>query len=574
MSPTNPPLGASALSLASLGAPQKLDFLDDSDDLDSLSEQQLRLKLRDALRALQEKDKDLLLAAEIGAQLVEINNSLVSDYENLLEKKGGSDAAADGVPTPSTSPQQSSVHMPAAAAEPADAAAALDPSSLDPNVLRQQSLFKRRSAMSLRQLAPLSAQTDVAAAVTSPVQSPSHGAVLSPPPSLSADLEAIDRRARSHTHSRKPSGSFFEYIATLERANAELRQQLDTATANLRDSDASHARNVKTLRANNEALQKQLRETMTEMRDEANAHAQTVSSLESDMEYLRAELSRVAQTAAELETEKRRLLKEKMDTFKETKHIENVDQELIAELLARVNALEAENDRLSSGKLDLDRRFAVLREEHAEALERIADLTVRAEEGLSAREAYQSQSREMDEMRDQLEDMRNRLLALHDDLAVTGGNQPPAPPGAHLVLTQEGWEWTPWLERARIKAWERDINGLRDEINYLRAHQNQAYNRLKNELGGLVGRLMVYVPNPLKPLSSLSSITSSVIGTVTSPIRGTSPSAARSPTPSKSSLPAAPPVAPPTAPASPLPPAASPTPTPTPPASVSPTPAT
>ncbi|KAI8917923.1 hypothetical protein BC831DRAFT_438497 [Entophlyctis helioformis] len=331
--------------------------------------------------------------------------------------------------------------------------------------------------------------------------------------------------APQQPHRRRLSGTFFDYVTTLERTNIDLRHQLDTALANLRDADMAHARNLKSLREANEGLQTQLRDTMTEMRDESTSHAQVVTALEADMEYLRNELSRVAQTAQELEAEKRRLLREKMETLKESRVMGHSDQELISELHARIATLETDHDRLTATKADLEKRAGVLRHELNACHERIAELTARAEDATAACRAFEAKARGADEMREQLEDLQARVMALDDEATFSGigrsggamaagagaGSADRVPPGStRVIMTKEGWEWTPWLERARVKAWERDMAGLREEINDLRSHQQQAYNRLKNELSGMAGRMLSFIPNPLQPLSSL---TSSVLGT-------------------------------------------------------------
>eukprot|EP00842_Homolaphlyctis_polyrhiza_P004531 jgi/Hompol1/5079/HPOL_001301-RA len=419
-------------STLSMHSSQRLAVFDDEDD-EELTAQQLRDKLRETLRALQEKDRDLLIAAEIGAHLVEVNKALVSKYESV-------DAQMQNI--------DDIVEDDDAAAEAERAASAK---------------ARARSAA-------------VAAFSSSEVT------------------------ADDDTMLRRPSDSLFVHIAALERSNADLRQELDTALANLRDVDAVHARTIKAMRETNEALQTQLRNALTEIRDESSAHTQIVSALENDIEYLRTELSGVAQTAAQLEKEKRRLLKEKVESLKESRHAENMEQELFAELQLRIHTLEADNDRFMSAKDEIEKRFMAMRNENALAQERIAELTAKLEESTVANQSSTVQNQVIEEMREQLEDMRSRFAALHDELE--RGREPS---GARL--DDEAWEWTPWLERAKNKAWERDIAGLRDEINDLRVHQQQAYTRLATELTSMVGRILEFTPTPI------SSITSTILDT-------------------------------------------------------------
>ncbi|KND01792.1 uncharacterized protein SPPG_03583 [Spizellomyces punctatus DAOM BR117] len=442
--------------------------------VDSWSEQDLRTKLKDALEALKDKERDLTLAAEIGQQLVAANNSLMTEYQELVNR--------------TKSLQQLNVQAPQYGSR----------ASLRGGSLR--SLARRRSKASL--------SIDLVAASE---------------PSLSSDSPTS---TTAPSLSRRRSIGTLEYVNSLERANTDLRAQLDVLEANLRDAERIHRQTVSNLRRNNASLQDQLRATLQDLRDAEAGHARVVSNFERDLDQLRNELQATAQAAAELEVDRRRLLREHAEVRRDTKELEQTDQEIIQDLGRRVKDLETENAKLLVAKKESDRRCAMQRIELEELSVHAKELEAKVAETEGLKDEYARQSRVVDELREQLEDIRaSDMEHFEEEMAfggVTGideGDEDEPYQGAtvrgvdsgQLTPRKQDWEWTKWIERTRTRCWELDMAGLRDEIADLRAHREEAYSRLRSTLESCTRQVVDHTP---RPITSLASMASSVIGTV------------------------------------------------------------
>ncbi|KAH9276336.1 hypothetical protein BASA83_001024 [Batrachochytrium salamandrivorans] len=458
----------------------------DDEHYESLSQDVLISKLREAHQALQDRERDLFNAAEIGAQLVQVNDVLMLECSEL--KKA---LYSDPMYAPPSSDHAEKV------AETSDQTA-------------QRS--KTTSTASVSSMLQVDVRYPTPQSMMS---SPEEGrpAQFEKTMALSPDTlqnkGALSEKGPMSPHHHKYSGVLYEYISLLEGKNADLQLQLDSALANIHDSDVSLSRSHMVLRESNKALQTDLHKALTELRDQERLHTRTVASLEKDMGLLREDLARIVVSSADLEAEKRSLLKEKLRFSKESKQLEIVDLELIAELKSRISTIEADYDRLKFENQELDSRYSILRSEHAAAHGRISELIIEARNTQTFTLEQSQHDQVIKELREQLEEMQNRVVLLQDELVHAGGDMSPVALDKQLVRSKERWEWMPWLERTRIKAWEHDIAGLHDEIAHLRDNQDQAYDRLKNEFTGLVGRIVQYSPIPLKPLSDLAS---SVLG--------------------------------------------------------------
>ncbi|KAJ1551329.1 hypothetical protein HK405_014717 [Cladochytrium tenue] len=113
---------------------------------------------------------------------------------------------------------------------------------------------------------------------------------------------------------------------------------MTVAIENPLDSEKIQAKAVANLRRANVSLQEQLHSALSEVRDTEYAHNKAVSSLEADLESLRLELSSTLQAAVELENEKRRLAREKVDAIRESQIAESADMRVIHELQKRVRS--------------------------------------------------------------------------------------------------------------------------------------------------------------------------------------------------------------------------------------------
>ncbi|KAI8998181.1 hypothetical protein BC832DRAFT_595232 [Gaertneriomyces semiglobifer] len=445
--------------------------------VDSYSEKDLRSKLKDALAALKDKERDLTLAAEIGQQLVAANNALLHEYQDLVNRSKA---------TPPTSP---TVTPP--------------PTSYHTNLYSSRALARRPSRTSLR---------------SDSSGSSSHVLTL---------------------HKQRSNGTL-NYVNSLERANADLRAQLDVLEANLRDAERIHRHTVSNLRRANAGLQDQLRNTLQDLRDVEVAHARANATLERDLDQLRNELQATAQSAAELEVDRRRLIREQAEARKDTKDIEDSDQQIIDGLQNRVKELEEENARLLSGKKESERRCMMQKVELEELGAHAEQLQKEVEESRGLREHLTHLSTVVEELHGQLEDMRaihigimEEEMSTADITACTEQSLRSFEEESLMIHTERltpakehpNWEWTEWVERTRTRCWELDVAGLRQEITDLRTHREEAYDRVRNNLRYCTQTVVQCIP---RPIASLASIASSVINTVVPrPVVGLASSVAR-----------------------------------------------
>jgi chromosome segregation ATPase len=58
------------------------------------------------------------------------------------------------------------------------------------------------------------------------------------------------------------------------------------------------------------------------------------------------------------------------------------------------------------------------------------------------------------------------------------------------------WRWTPWVRGVSDKIWRADVRGLQEEIEDLRMHRLEAFERLQRQMEGMVGILVKALPLP------------------------------------------------------------------------------
>ncbi|KAI9101297.1 hypothetical protein DFS34DRAFT_465092 [Phlyctochytrium arcticum] len=447
--------------------------------VDLFEKEDLRSKLRDALDALVEKERDLTLAAEIGSQLVAANTSLLTEYQELAIRNKSLQQQV--------SLQQLSTTSSAIRSSPRTA---------------YRSLARSRSKNSLT-----SAESDPSSS-----------------PSSTDGSQRVPRRRSIGT---------IEYINNLERANTDLRAQLDVLEANLRDAERMHRQNMTNLRRTNAGLQDQLRATLQDLRDAEASHARTVSNLERDLDQLRNDLQATALTAAELEDDKRRLLREHAEVRRDTRNLEQNDDKIIEQLNKRVIELEGDNAKLLLRHRDVERRSSMQRVELEELGKHAEELESRAENADLLRQENSRLQIVIEETRQQLEDLRAREIERferemaslsvnrEDDTLLMESLPPPslmiAEPSTHLAVRTTAeknreWEWTKWIERTSQRCWEIDIAGLKNEIADLREHRSQAYLRVKNTVELCTHEVIERTP---RPISSLANFATSIINKVT-----------------------------------------------------------
>ncbi|KAJ1558007.1 hypothetical protein HK405_014632, partial [Cladochytrium tenue] len=426
----------------------------------------------------------LIIAAEIGQQLVAANNSLVSEFEELKTRQ-----AATAAVSPST------LQSPSAVAASWSAAGDVADHSNSEDALRAS----KRASMSL-----LKSRLATGAGGGPSADRDSTVAV--------GELERTGDLRRQGS-AKKPSAGVYEYVMDLERTNADLREQMTVAIENLRDSEKIHGKAVANLRRANVSLQEQLHSALREVRDTEQAHNKAVSSLEADLESLRLELSSTSQAAVELEVEKRRLAREKVDAIRESQIAESADTRVIHELQKRVRALEEGNASAAAGRRDAEKRLRGARAELDEARRLAAELQEQVEAAVWLREECERRGALVLELREQLEEVRSSALDSSEDrqfrAATTEAGARRAavgPANSELsVVLQKGeadWQWSPWLSSVREKVWEADISGLQQEIADLALHRETAYVRLRTGIDDMLTVIVRALPTPIQALTT------------------------------------------------------------------------
>ncbi|KAJ3269966.1 hypothetical protein HDV01_000772 [Terramyces sp. JEL0728] len=276
----------------------------------------------------------------------------------------------------------------------------------------------------------------------------------------------------------------FDYIQLLESANQELQRQLDTALLNANDAKVAHKRALVNTRELNANLEKQLENSMTNLKRLEMEHTNGIHLLEGELELMRMDLASVTKYAKEMEQEKKKILKEQMIERRENKSLKQSDQDLFNELHDRIVELEKKNSFLTS-------QNKLKEEKHEKQQEQLETLFDRCDELLqllmTAREterAFEEQKHTIEELRLALENTQDQLLLAPDE------------PIKHdrLILTPEGWEWTPFLSNAASKLITADLVGLKNELVYLKDHRTEAFNRTKNQTLDTLGSLSSYIP--------------------------------------------------------------------------------
>ncbi|KAI8919117.1 hypothetical protein DFJ77DRAFT_263227 [Powellomyces hirtus] len=433
-----------------------------------MTEEHLKGKLKDALGDLKKKERDLELAAEIGQQLVAVNNSLMAEYQELLHRQKSNSSLRSQ--KSGILPRVSSISS-----------------------IKQVSRQRRRpSLQSLNPDAPAVVRADASA-------------ICSLSPTSPTSRSSLNRRSMN---------------ATEQHLNA----QLETLEANLVDSERMHRHAINNLRRSNASLQDQLRATLQDLRDAEATHAQAVWVLERDLDQLREELQVTTQAATDLETDRRRLIREQMEVRRDSHEMERNDQEIIRELHLKIKRLESRNAKLLVGKREADRRSAMQTVELEQLANHVRGLEDQVEHANKLKSQCAQQQIEIQQLQEQLEEMRAREIELaEEELAFGDGEEVSSGDESirSVDLGQE-WDWTKWIERTTTRCWEIDVAGLKSEIANLQENRTQAYLRLQNNLASCRKQVVKNTPKHIASLATMigTVVPGPVVGLATTVARG------------------------------------------------------
>ncbi|KAJ3048711.1 hypothetical protein HK097_010264 [Rhizophlyctis rosea] len=488
--------------------------LNEQHELDGLTEEELRARLKEVMQVLKDKEagrnfenaysssailtcnplSDLTMAAEIGTQLVEANNTLMNQYQDLVDRlRAAENQHRQAMLGHTTS---------------SDAAVKLINSLNGPN------------------------RPQIAELPSSPTAPSSHITSLYKPKFSSQPTSEIT--SLSTSLSRQTTDHLQQLITDLEAANTDLRAQLASSIQTLREAERNHQKTISTLRRSNNTLQDDLRKTLKTLRDAEQAHSRSVRALEEQVDRLRQDLDTASKFAEDLDADRKRLLREKMEARRDTSALESMDAETIRSLQSRIRYLETDREKLSTSLRDSEHRLFIQSADYDSLRIRVAELESREEETHLLRDEFTRQCSLVEELREQLEEQRRKDGEDEEDRAFWGlpgaGLGVTGIPGygevglddRALILLEQGneWQWSTWLDRARGRMWERDVNGLKQEIENLQTHREEAYLRVRDAIDDITTQITERVPGPIAFLAKnfvptpVVNLTTSVVGGV------------------------------------------------------------
>ncbi|KAI8806752.1 hypothetical protein BJ742DRAFT_350570 [Cladochytrium replicatum] len=340
------------------------DFYDDVEDYaafllpnQSLSEEEYRSRGREVLRALQEKNRDLRVAAQIGQSLLTANAALKKAYEELLSAKGcalpGDLVTADQVL------RNALYHV--------NPFEAHEDSDFDDTLENEEDEDKPTPTMNFR---PNFAQVEQVVGGARASVPMSGQDIMS---QLSVHIPSSDRNVMESV----PSGlHVVDYISSLEKTNADQQAQL----SRLAEQDANNVR--------------------------------TIRKLETELEEARNEAGTLGSQLTELEQEKRRLLRDMVDRLKEKSQTEVDDQKIIEELELRIKKLEQDYSKTIRERKQYGMQLEGALSELAAFRKKCSELEEQLEGTEYLRHLYDQQSQYIDELKTVIEDHRN-IIASH-----------------------------------------------------------------------------------------------------------------------------------------------------------------
>ncbi|KAJ3021538.1 hypothetical protein HKX48_008300 [Thoreauomyces humboldtii] len=448
-----------------LKAPDLISINDSPTDYEDLleeetvTEEELRTRLAEALAALRDKERDLNLAAEIGQQLVAVNTSLMTEYESLLKKK--------------------------------------------------QSTSSLRSRASLSSIPRLRSRTSLASleSPTKPERPPSlqwRGGEQGMEHHLASQLDTLEltllESERSHRHA----------LTHLRTTNAALQDQLRSTLQDLRDVEERHARAVGELERELEGVREELvgsEVCRIEVEDEKKRLVRESTLIRRDSHELEKSdakaIDGLTTRARALETANESLLAGKR-AAEERLARQRREMETV---FARARELEGQVEELSGYKRECMRQ------------ERVIDVLVGQLEDMRGRLAEREDEAAWD---DRNMNVQGECVLLEvsgapfDDSKST--RQEVEPTVALTPAEEKDWDWGTWVERTSSRFWERDVTGIKTEISDLSENRTQAYALLRVHLRKARREVIRHTPQPIASLATMigGAVPAPVVGMVKS----------------------------------------------------------
>ncbi|KAJ3129500.1 hypothetical protein HK098_001267 [Nowakowskiella sp. JEL0407] len=379
-----------------------------------LSEEEAKEKLKDYVYLLSEKQRDLTIAAEIGQHLLKANSVLKTAYEDLLEFAKSKVNITDACPTADEILREALIHV-----NPFDSGPV---TGLESDLSEDGSLDGRQGISS-----PSSDPTDMQSPRTAhddneeTIYYEGMGDLASPlsVPKLPISVDWTDiqealspkigvKRNRPQIQQsapvmrQEPVEMNDEYILSLEYSVADLTSQVQ-------------------------------KRQETEM-----ANLKLIKKLQDDLDNIRGQLSATMKEVEQLELEKRKLVRERVQTSREQLMLEQNDRAIIDELLERAQVAEDKYQALLNVKYELEAKVDILMEDFLNLKEKCEELEERVSDTEYLRYYNARQARYIVELRDHLEDERQLTTQLMMERAavfggdggfhdIVSGSHPPSP---------------------------------------------------------------------------------------------------------------------------------------------------
>ncbi|KAJ1566158.1 hypothetical protein HK096_005236 [Nowakowskiella sp. JEL0078] len=184
------------------------------------------------------------------------------------------------------------------------------------------------------------------------------------------------------SHQQYPT-DIHEYISSLEYVNADLNSQL------------KRNREIDTLR---------------------------IKKLEAELDQLRSELQQTLNQLTDLEKEKKRLMRERIEFSREQSQLEQTDREIIDELFSRVQIAEEKYELAISQKKELNKKIDNVFRDLLFLRQRCSDLEAMLYDSEYLREFSIRQTLNIEDLKEQLEEERNyNAQLLMERSAYSGG---------------------------------------------------------------------------------------------------------------------------------------------------------
>ncbi|KAJ3182939.1 hypothetical protein HDU85_002545 [Gaertneriomyces sp. JEL0708] len=341
----------------------------DWSELDTMGETELRHKLKEALLLLEEKERDLSLAAEVGQHLLEAHASLRDAYDNFLSN------------TP---------------AGPLRVRRVRSSGSLG-RIPSTTSVYTGYGAGSMN---PLSSRLGGVDDKVTNSQLPKHGSIYN----FVASCEDLLGSAKSLQVVPAETGR--KSVNALRSSAVEtLSDQL------LRESEQKVEKSERlAIETSNEELQKLVSALDSQLREMVNLRTKDAEYYERHMEKVQKELLEANERAKSREDEIRRLHTEMRDLQERLVEIPEY-QAAIEDLSDQLKGAEEQVVKLAAAKQLVDHQVDVLQAELQDLHRSMTALEHQHEEARNIRDVGEIQTRLISELQEQLEDLRATIAA-------------------------------------------------------------------------------------------------------------------------------------------------------------------